>query len=49
MALACVGDESIAATTAVVTGLLEANLSLWVLSMLKVQEGINRALATACK
>lgn len=42
------GDESIAATAAVVTGLLGANLSLWVLSTLKVQEGIVRALAAAC-
>ncbi|KAG0619340.1 hypothetical protein M758_4G132500 [Ceratodon purpureus] len=42
------GDESIAATAAVVTGLLGANLSLWVLSTLKVQGGIERALATAC-
>lgn len=42
------GDESIAATAAVITGLLGANLSLWVLSTLKIQGGIVRALATAC-
>ena len=48
-ASAFAGDESIAATAAVVTGLLGANLSSYVLSTLKVQGGIERALATACR
>ncbi|XP_024373340.1 plastidal glycolate/glycerate translocator 1, chloroplastic [Physcomitrium patens] len=42
------GDESIAATAAIVTGLLGANLSLRLLSTLKVQNNVARALATAC-